>query len=189
MHPLLHGRFVPGHRTGGRRLQPENHNHDRAARQPPVHRHPIPGLFGTFESIQYQAVKRVTGRRQKQPPEMRSTASAHCHLPAVPRKPSEFIRRRAAVAAAEGRSETPDLEDDPVGVGKGVLVRARHLDTFGRPGDGTVAVPAKDQLLVFVRGLVFRGFLWPIPGRSTAFVFAGDSVAVPADSHGRRCCR
>jgi hypothetical protein len=53
---------------------------------------------------------------------MRQAHAAETNPPAVPCKPAEFIRGRSGIPAAKDIFETSDLKNNPMGVGKGVLV-------------------------------------------------------------------
>jgi hypothetical protein len=88
---------------------------------------------------------------------MRQAHAAKANSPAIARKPAEFIGGRSGIPAADDIFETADLKDDPVGVGKGVLMGALHRNPFNRPGDSLAALAADDKFLLLRRP--FRGFL------------------------------
>jgi len=89
-------------------------------------------------------MKRIPGIGAEQPPQMRQTHAAKTNSPAVARKPAEFIGGRSGIPASGYIFETADLKDDPMGVGKGVLVGPLHRHALSRPGDGLAALAAND---------------------------------------------
>jgi hypothetical protein len=96
-------------------------------------------------------VKNIAGIGTEQPPQVRQAHAAETNSPAVARKPAEFIGGRSGIPAAGDIFKTADLKDDPVRVGKGVLVGSLHRNPFSRPGDGLAALAA-DDIFLFLRG-------------------------------------
>jgi len=96
-------------------------------------------------------MKYITGIGAEQPPQVRQAHATETNSPAVARKPAEFVGGRSGIPAAGDIFKTADLKDDPVGVGKGVLVGTLHRHPFNRPGDG-LATLAADDIFLFLRG-------------------------------------
>jgi hypothetical protein len=124
-------------------------------------------LIRLDDSIKYECVKCITGIGAEQPSQVRQTHAAETQSPAIARKPAEFIGGRSGIPAADDILKTADLKNDPVGIGKGVLVGALHRHPFNRPGDGLAALAADDIFLFLrgsLRGLLFSGcnFAFPI---------------------------
>ena len=92
-------------------------------------------------------MKNIAGIGAKQPTQMGQAHGAEANSPAVPRKPAEIISGCSGIPAAGRILKTTDLKNDPVGIGKGVLVGALHRNPFNRPGDGLAALAAYDIFL------------------------------------------
>ena len=80
------------------------------------------GLVRLDNSIYYQRVKNITGVGTEDPAQMGQAHAAVTNSPAVANEPAELIRSRSGISAAENIVKTADLENNPVGVGKCVLV-------------------------------------------------------------------
>ena len=83
------------------------------------------------------------------PPQMRQAHAAEANSPAVSRKPAEFIAGRSGIPAAGGIFKTSDLKDDPMGVGKGVLVGTLNRNSLNRAGNRLAALAADYIFLLF----------------------------------------
>ncbi len=97
------------------------------------------------DAIEDQSVKTVRIRRIEQPSKMHQTPDANRNSPAISRKPAELIRRRPHITAPFDSSKTPDLKNNSMGVGKGMLVRALDGDPFGRMRYDIKALTATDK--------------------------------------------
>ena len=113
-------------------------------------------------------MKYITGIGAEQPPQVRQAHATETNSPAIARKPAEFIGGRSGIPAADDIFKTTDLKDDPVGVGKGVLVGVLHRNPLNRPGDGLAAL-ATDDIFLFLRGslggLILSGCNFALPIR------------------------
>ena len=67
-------------------------------------------------------MKNITGVGAEYPAQVGQAHAAKADSPAVPREPAELVGGRTGIAAAGDVFETPDLKNDPVRIGKGVLV-------------------------------------------------------------------
>jgi len=74
------------------------------------------------DSIYYQRMKNITGIGTENPPQMGQAHAAETNSPAVTRKPGKLIRGCAGIAATDNIFKTADFENDPVRVGKRVLM-------------------------------------------------------------------
>ncbi len=174
----------------------------RVNRAAPVER----GWFGCFAGYQAcrsgfdqagsdQTVKTL-GSRVECPSQVGQAAGAKNHLPGKAGKPGKLRGRRPADAAVENPGKAADLEDQAVGVGKDMPVRALHADALLRSGDGLEAVPAKNfgcfrrQRFLFGAGLrgCRRG-----TGRRGALERSARKLPLRASAHrgrrGNRCGR
>ncbi len=103
------------------------------------------------DSVKYQSMKPIAGIGAKQPSQVCQAHTAETNSPAVACKPAELVGGSPGIPAADGIFKTSDLIDDPVGIGKGVLVGALHRNPFTRPGDGLAALAA-DDIFLFLGG-------------------------------------
>jgi len=87
--------------------------------------------------------------RTEYPPQMGQAHTAETNSPAVPRKPAELIRGRSGIPAPGDSFKTTDLKDDPVGVGKGVLLGTLNHNSLNRPGNRLAALAADYIFLLF----------------------------------------
>ena len=94
-------------------------------------------------------MKNFTDFGAKYPPQMSQAHATETNPPAVTCKPAEFIRGRAGISTAGNILKTTDFEDDPMGVGKSVLVRTLNRNSLGRPGNGLAALAANYIFLFF----------------------------------------
>ena len=74
------------------------------------------------DSVKYQRMKYITGVGAEYPAQVGQAHAAKADSPAVAREPAEFVGGCAGIAAADDIFETPDLKNNPVRIGKGVLV-------------------------------------------------------------------
>ncbi len=95
------------------------------------------------DSIDYQRMKNITGIGTENPSQMGQAHAAETYSPAVTRKPGKLIRGCAGIAATDNITKTADLENNPVRVGKRVLVRTLNGNTLHRPGNRLTALAAE----------------------------------------------
>jgi len=109
------------------------------------------------KTIQNQPMETVTIRRGKKPSQMRKAHDANSNSPAEALKPAKFPRGRTRMTASLNGSKTPYLKNNPVGVGKGVLMRPLDYYPLSRTRYDVMALTAKD-IFLFIRLFLF-GFI------------------------------
>jgi hypothetical protein len=89
---------------------------------------------------------------------MGQTHAANGDPPSVPPEPSKFLCRRTHISATAYRMKAPNVKDYPVGVGKGVPVRALNHDPVRPCGNDLPALPTTD--VFFFIGFIFRSLIF-----------------------------
>jgi len=116
---------------------------------------------------------------------MYTARAAHGKPPAVSRKPAERIGYRPRIAASWCCSETADLKNNAIGVAKGVLMHALHVNPLTRAGDAMPALRAADRFFFFLARLIFsvHALLTPAFRKRDAQAVAGGNILCILISH------
>ena len=79
-------------------------------------------LIRLDDSVKYQRMKNISGIGTEYPAQVGQAHTAKADSPAVTCKPAELIRGLAGIPATGDIFEASDLKNNPVWIGKGVLV-------------------------------------------------------------------
>lgn len=119
---------------------------------------------------------------------MREAGAAYGKPPAVSREPAELLGYRPRIAASWCCPETADLKNNAIGVAKGVLMHALHVNPLPRAGDAMPALRAADRFFFFLVRLIFsvHALLSPSFRKRDAQAIAGIHAIYILVNHGTR---